>query len=130
MDMISDDELQKKVEEGASPSQDRDFLAYKRVFDILGEKHPFTPTGMEEAVISRIEHTRRRSVLREHAWLAAGLVFLMLGGVIAVAISGVRISLSGWQRNIMMLGICGGLVIIGLNTLERKLLNRQPSGRH
>jgi len=131
MNTISDDELQKMIEEGQSaPSRDRDVVAYKRVFDILGEKQPYSPTGIEDAVISKIERAKRRSTVREHVWLALGLAFLMLGGVVAIAMSGLSISFSGWQRYIMMLGICGAVVIVVLNNLERKLLNRHTAGRH
>ena len=131
MNTISDDELQKMIEEGQSaPSRDRDVVAYQRVVDILGEKQPYSPTGIEDAVISKIERAKRRSTVREHVWLALGLVFLMLGGVVAIAMSGLSISFSGWQRYIMMLGICGAVVIVVLNNLERKLLNRHTAGRH
>ncbi|MGC3944127.1 MAG: hypothetical protein QM762_06305 [Chryseolinea sp.] len=131
MSTISDDELQKMIEDGKTTSStDRDFVAYQRVFGILNEKHTFRPTGIEDSIISRIEHAKKRTAFREHIWLVLGVVFLILGGIIAIAISGFSVALSGWQRNIIMLGVCAGLVIIVLNTLDRKLLNRQAADRH
>jgi hypothetical protein len=45
-------------------------------------------------------------------------------GFVAVAVSTVRISLSGWQKEVIALGICAGVVIMVLNSIERKLLRR------
>ncbi|MEJ1236647.1 hypothetical protein WBG78_00880 [Chryseolinea sp. T2] len=130
MDTIPDDELQRMAEESSASSNDRDFIAYQTVLRILSEKPVVRKSGIEDAVIAKITLSRKRSAFREHAWLIAGVVFLILGGVIAVAISGFTVALSGWQRNIMMLGLCGGLVIIALNALERKLLNRHTADHH
>ena len=130
MDPISDEELQRMAEQGSAPSNDRDSAAYEKVFRLLGEKPILKSSGIEDAVIAKIEQARKRSSAREHFWLIAGVVFLILGGGIAVAISGFTVALSGGQQNIMMLGICGGLVIVVLNTLERKLLHRKSAGRH
>lgn len=130
MSTISDDELQKQVEEGREHSgDDREFAAYQKVFSILSEKPAYESIHIEDAVISKIEKAKRRSTVREYLWLAAGVMFLLIGGVIAVTMSDIRIYFSGWQRNIMMLGLFAGLVIVVLNAIERKLLNR-ITGRH
>ena len=121
---ISDDDLQRMVEEGKSgPSDNRDLMSYQKLFAILGEPSAFRSTGIEDAVISKIELSRKRSTFREHLWLVAGIVLLMLIGIGAVTISSYRVALSGWQQHIIALGSCAGLVIILLNTIERKLLH-------
>ena len=105
-------------------SANRDLMAYRKLFSILGEQPEHKPTGVEAAVIAKIEHSKKRSVFVDHLWLASGVVFLVLIGIVAVAVSSFRISFSGWQREIMALGVCAGVVIAVLNTIERKLLRR------
>jgi hypothetical protein len=75
-------------------------------------------------VIGKIEHARKRSVFADHVWLGIGVLFLLMIGIVAVAVSTVRISFSGWQKEIMALGICAAVVIVVLNSIERKLLRR------
>lgn len=125
MSTINDDELQRIVEEGNSkPSDDKDILAYQRLFSVLNERPEHRSSGIEEAIISRIETSRKRSTLRDYVWLSLGIVFLILIGLIAVAASGITFSLSGWQRTILALGTCAGVVIVLINAAERKLLHR------
>ena len=125
MSTISDDELQRIVEEGGSTSSGgKDFMAYQKLFSILGEQPEHQPTRIADAVVSRIEASRKRTAVRDYIWLALGIFVLIVIGFIAVVVSGYRIPLSGWQRTILALGTCAGLVIMLLNTLERKLLHR------
>lgn len=132
MSANADDELQRMAEEGGSMdsrirdlnSVSEDLMAYRKLFSILGQQPEHKPSGIEEAVITRIRQSRKRSAFVDHVWLALGIIFLGLIGIAAVAISGFRISLSGGQREIMALGICAGTVIVLLNVIERKLLRR------
>jgi hypothetical protein len=124
---IIDDEWQRMAEEGkAVGSEDRDAMAYQRLFAILRERpEAATPTGFENLIIQKIERARKRSRALDHIGLITGLGLLVIIGAVATAASGLRIPLSGWQWNIMMLGICAGIVITVLNTIERKLLKRR-----
>ena len=138
MNRNADDDLQRMAEEERAAegressdskntdqySANRDLIAYRRLFSILGEQPEYKPTGIEAAVIAKIEHARKRSVLVDHVWLALGVFFLVVIGVVAVAVSTLSISFSGWQLKIMALGVCAGVVIVVLNTIERKLLRR------
>lgn len=122
---LSDDDLQRMAEEGHAPrSGDRDAVAYQKLFEILGEQIPHRPSGMEDVIIQKIDKRKRRSATIDHVWLVLGVLSMLLTGIVAVAISGVRFTLSPWQWNIIGLGICAGIVIGILNTIERKLLKR------
>ena len=132
MSTHTDDELQRMAEEAGSMdsnsrelnSPNRDLMAYRKLFSILGEQPEHKPTGIEAVVIAKIEHSRKRSVILDHVWLGVGVFFLVVIGIVAVVVSTVRISFSGWQLEIMALGVCAGVVIAVLNTIERKLLRR------
>ena len=138
MNTNADDYLQRMAEEeraaegsGVADSEgvdqnsaNRDLMAYRRLFRILGEQPQYKPMGIEGAVIAKIEHARKRSVFVDHVWLALGVFFLVVIGVVAVAVSTLSISFSGWQLKIMALGVCAGVVIVVLNAVERKLLRR------
>ena len=125
MSNITDDELQALAEGGAPDTTGNlDVQAYKKLFSMLGEEPTFSPSGMEEAVIARIELSKKQSSRRDYLWLSLGVIVLLLTGIIAVALSDFRIIFTNWQRGIMALGICAGVVIMVLNTLERKLLHR------
>lgn len=120
---ISDDDLQQTAEEGGElRSGDRDAVVYQKLFEILREPVPYTSSGIEDAILSKIEKRKRRNVILDHLWLVLGVLFISLIGITAVALSGIRFTLTGWEWNIIGLGICGGIVIGILNTIERKLL--------
>jgi hypothetical protein len=124
MSNISDDELQRMAEDGTPQSDDQDLRAYQKLFDILGEKPIHMSMGLEDAVIAKIELSNKQSARRDYLWLILGVFVLIVTGIVAVALSDFRVRLSDWQREIMTLGICAGLVIMLLNAIERKLLQR------
>ena len=125
MSNITDDELQRLAEEGAPDTMGNlDLQAYKKLFSILGEEPAFSPSGLEEAVIARIELSKNQSTRRDYLWLSLGVIVLLLTGIIAVALSDFRVIFTSWQRGIMALGICADVVSMGLYTIERKLLHR------
>src|SRR5689334_5507022 len=102
MSNITDDELQRLAEEGAPDTMGNlDLSAYKKLFSILGEEPTFSPSGMEEAVIARIELSKKQSSRRDYLWLSLGVIVLLLIGIIAVALSNFRIIFTNWQRGIM-----------------------------
>lgn len=125
MEEYTDEELQSMAEKGGSAgSADPDVKAYARLFDALGHQADYKPMGLEDAIIARIERRRRRSALADHLWLVAGLVFLVLIAGVVVAISGISIPMTDWQRTLMGLCACAGLLIALFNSIERKLLHR------
>jgi len=121
---FTDDELQEMAEQDAPQSDNQDLRAYRKLFNILGEKPIHIPMGLEDAVIAKIELSNKQSARRDYLWFIIGIFALIITGIVAVAMSEFRVRLNDWQREIMALGTCAGLVIIVLNTIERKLLHR------
>lgn len=124
MSTDKDDELQRMAEEGRLDSTDRDLMAYQALFKILRQQPTFATSGLEEGVIKKIEQARKRKLIVDHTWLVLGVFVVVVIGVLAVAISGYRIPMSPWQRQVLALGICAGIVIVALNAVERRLLQR------
>lgn len=127
--MNLDEQLQQSLEAGQTPT-DAEGRLYRQVFDALAqEPRPYLPADFAAATAHRILMAQKSRAADRH-WFGAGLVALLVAGIVAIALTKPSLSWGVFS----FLKAYPGLLVIGLllmaafQWLERRLL-RPRQGR-
>lgn len=130
---MTEEQLQRNIEEGLPTKSDADALAYRKVFDALRKEPTYAlPPGFARGVVERLLQLRaRKEQKRDNLWLFLGVFFITIAMVVAIAVTDFNPNLGAFT----FLNSYGGLLLFGvafvlfLNWVEKRIRLAQNGGR-
>jgi len=126
--MNTDDELQKRFDEGNFSAEGIDAQAYQKVFDTLKREPEYTlPVYFADRLVTRIESKETaKEVSRDKFWLGLGLFSLVVTLIVAFALTDFKPSFGVFRFLAGYTGLAAFAVafILLLNWIDRKIIRK------
>ena len=124
-----DETTQELIEKGVYTEGDIGHRAYRVVFNGVKKTPNFSlPSNFAENVIQRISQLREdRAIRKDFFWLALGLLVFLIATIITIGLSNFKFDTGafGFIKNYGGLLLFGGLLILGLQWLDKKILSNK-----
>ena len=124
----TDEDLQKKFDDGNYPGEGIDAQAYQKVFDALKKEPEFTlPVYFADRLVNLIESKEKsREISRDNFWLGLGLFSFVIAFIVAFTFIELKLTVGVFQFFASYPGlILFGIAFIGLlNWLDKKIIRK------
>ncbi len=123
----NEEQLQNSMEAGKMPDlSNADEKAYRLVFDSLSKEPEYKlSAGFPDKVIQRVmANNQKRESSRDIWWLGPGILFMLIGLVIAITFAGVRFDL-GFLKSMAdykWLVFAAAALVVIFNILDKKIV--------
>lgn len=127
---FNDEELQRKIESGLPDEGSVDARAYREVFNALStEPKSSIAPNFADKVVSRVVAKNQKSEARDYFWLGFGLVFLLIGFVVALLVVGPVLNFGFLKDMSGYAGLFafGAGIIIAFNWLDKRILQKNSN---
>ena len=129
-----EEELQHQKEASASPLDDMDVHAYRKVFDALAQEPDYTlPMNFADRMVRLVEAKEQaKEISRDNFWMGLGLFIFLAGLVFAIAVTDFKFSAGAFRflAGFPGLVIFGIVFILALQWLDKKVVRRNTSLNH
>jgi len=124
----TDENLQKRFDEGDYSCEGIDAQAYQKVFEVLKREPEFTlPVYFADRLVSLIESKEKvKESSRDNLWLGLGLFSLVVALGVAFVLTGFKLSVGAFQffAGYSGLTIFGIAFILLLNWVDRRVIRK------
>ncbi len=127
----SDEELQRKLEQGIIPNDGMDSQAYQKVFDALTREPDFSlPASFADHILNLVESKEKaREATRDTLWFGLGLTSFLMATFAAFYLTDFKLSTGAFRFVSGYAGLItfGLLFVLLLHWVDRKIVHRNLS---
>ncbi len=124
----TDEDLQKKFDDGNFPLDSIDAQAYHKVFDALNREPEYTlPVYFADRLLTLIESKgKAREIPSDNFWLGLGLFSFIIALIVAFILTGFKLSVGAFRffAGYPGLIIFGIAFILVLNWVDKKIIRK------